>query len=370
MARQTTPFMSVVVPVYNGAATIGRALDSLLAQDYPKDRFEIIVVNDGSSDNSAEVVASRPSVRYIALPRNMGIPSAQNAGLEAAKGDIYVCFNDDCQAAPDFLTQLAKGYAQLDKPAGIGGVLVKHVSGKVKGLVATYIEASGSGSAPSTSAVGPAFLPGPAKRLLGYVLSNYAPRQHTQSSGREYNEVVELYGANASFPIDMLRAIGGWDVSMAAPAIGGIEDRDVSFRMKQHFPGYHLYAMYSARVMLDQDPEDTAVSLKTYLLRPYRRGPFNVAFHAKNGLTPPIFPFPMLITLVLLATVVLSPLAALLELVLVPQLCYGWWVQRSWIDRRPIYLLFPYLQLAEETMVIAGLIKGFFVHNRKKHAAH
>src|SRR5581483_8514292 len=113
--------MSVVMPVYNGAATVERALDSLLNQDYPKDRYEIITVNDGSSDNTAEVLKAYKGVRYVELPRNMGIPSAQNAGLAVAKGDIYVSFNDDCQAAPDFLTQLAKGYAELDKPLGLGG---------------------------------------------------------------------------------------------------------------------------------------------------------------------------------------------------------------------------------------------------------
>ncbi len=370
MPDQAKPFMSVVVPVYNGAATIGRALDSLLAQDYPKDRFEIIVVNDGSNDSSAEAVISRKSIHYVELPYNMGIPSAQNAGLKAARGDVYVCFNDDCQAAPDFLSQLAKGYAQLDKPAGIGGVVVKHVSGKVKGLVANYIEASGSGAAPSAGDLGPAFLPRSAKRLLGYVLGNYAPRQYDQAAEREYDEVVELYGANASFPIGMLRKIGGWDLSMAAPAIGGIEDRDVSYRMKQHFPDHHFYAMRSARVMLDQDPDDTAVSIKTYLLRPYRRGPFNYAFHSQNGLTPPIFPSPLLIAVIFLVAAFVSPFAALVELLFLPQLCYGWWAQRAFVDHRTLYLLFPYLQLAEETMVIGGLIKGFVVHNRKKHAAH
>ena len=62
-----------------------------------------------------------PTVRYTELPHNMGIPAAQNAGLEAAEGDIYVAFNDDFQAAPDFLSQLARGYAELEKPMGIGG---------------------------------------------------------------------------------------------------------------------------------------------------------------------------------------------------------------------------------------------------------
>ncbi len=369
MAAPKLPFMSVVVPVYNGAATIGRALDSLQNQNYPKDRYEVIAVNDGSSDNSAHVLKSRADVRYVELPHNMGIPSAQNAGLAVAKGDIYVSFNDDCQAAPDFLTQVAKGYAELDKPLGIGGILVKQAAGHVKGVVANFIEASGSGAAPGAGDVTPSFLPGPAKRLLGYLLGNYVRPSRKEPVQRDVDEVVELYGANASFPIDKLRAVGGWDESMAAPAIGGIEDRDVCYRLKQKFPNHHFYAIHAARVMLEQDPDDTAVSFKTYLLRPYRRGPFNYAFHARNGLTPPFFPFPLLIALVVLLSLPFFPLIALVELLLLPLICYGWWLQRAFLERRAMYALFPYLQLAEETMVIAGLLRGMIMHNRKKHAA-
>lgn len=365
MSKQKFPFMSVVMPVYNGAATVERALDSLLNQDYPKDRYEIITVNDGSSDDTAEVLKARKDIHYVELPHNMGIPSAQNAGLAAAKGDIYVCFNDDCQAAPDFLSQLAKGYAELDKPLGIGGVLVKQAAGNVKGLVANYIEASGSGAAPNAGDIGPHFLPGIAKRLLNYLFGSYI--RPTKAVERAVDEVVELYGANASFPIEKLRAVGGWDVAMAAPAIGGIEDRDVCYRLRQAFPDHHIYAVHAARVMLEQDPDDTAVSFKAYLLRQYRRGPFNYAFHARNGLTPPIFPFPILIALAVLLTVPFAPLLAIVELFVLPLLCYGWWMQRAFVNHKPLYIFFPYIQLAEEAMVIAGLVRGFFVHNVRKH---
>ena len=92
MDQQSKLFISVVMPVYNGAATIGPALDSLLAQDYPQDRYEVIVVNDGSADDTAKVVAERQNVRYVELPRNIGKPSALNAGLEAATGEIFATF--------------------------------------------------------------------------------------------------------------------------------------------------------------------------------------------------------------------------------------------------------------------------------------
>ena len=84
MDQQGKPFVSVLLPVYNGAATIGPALDSLVAQDYPADRYEVIVVNDGSTDDTAKVVAERQDLRYIELPHNMGISPALNALPDAA----------------------------------------------------------------------------------------------------------------------------------------------------------------------------------------------------------------------------------------------------------------------------------------------
>ena len=296
----------------------------------------------------------------------MGIPVAQNAGLEAAKGDLYVNFNDDFQAAPDFLSELVRAYADLDKPVGIGGVVVKSASGKTKGFTANYIEAIRDGAAPSTTDIGPAFLPSAVKRLLTYVVSNFSVKKYVANGTLDHQEVVELYGANASFPIAMLRQIGGWDASTAAPAIGGIEDRDICFRLRQQFPDHHFYIVRSARLMLDLDSRDSAVTVKSFLLRPYRRGPFNYVFHIKYGLTPPLFPFPPLILLILLAAGALAPLLVPLLIVLLPQLCYGWWLSRMLIERRPMYLLFPYVQLAEETMVMIGLVRGFIMRTQRR----
>lgn len=364
MTGHDAPFMSVVLPVYNGAVTLGRALDSLLAQDYPSYKYEIIVVNDGSTDQTGQVVAARPSVRYVELARNQGIPVAQNAGLEAAKGDIYVAFNDDFQAAPDFLSQLARGYAELPNAIGIGGRVVNQATTRPKGLMANFIQANRNGAAPAVIEVGPTFLPGPIKRLLVYYISNFSAGRNREQEAREYQEVVELYGANASFPVDLLRQIDGWDPTTAAPSIGGIEDRDICLRMRKQFPDCDFYVMRSARVMLDLDPGDSSVSIRSYLLRPYRRGPFNYAFHAKNKMAPPLFPIPPAILMLLLACAITMPLLLPLLGVVLPQLGYAWWARRAIIDRRPMYLLFPYLQAAEESMVILGLLKGYVMHAR------
>ena len=371
MDQQSKPFISVLLPVYNGAATLGPALDSLVAQDYPADRYEVIVVNDGSTDDTARVVAERQNLRYIELPHNMGIAPAQNAGLDAARGEILVVFNDDCLAAPDYLSQLVLGYQRVDKPLGIGGVIVKRAPDKVKGATANYVEAISVGN-PTVDESGLDFLPPVVRRFYIYLKINYASRKNSQQDQQDhYPELVEMYGANSSFLISELRQVGGWDTSMSAPAVGGIEDRDVCFRLRQRFPDRHFYSARPAHITLDQDVTDSAVSFKSHMLRQYRRGPFNYAFHVKHGLVPPLFPFPPLILCTLLAysvaVAILQPSLLLflpVLLVLLPQVCYGWWIKRAIVARRPVYLLFPYFQWVEETMVLVGLLRGYLRFGR------
>lgn len=87
------PLVSVLIPAYNAASTLLRALESVWIQDYSP--LEILVVNDGSKDNTAEVAAKYADrgVRLIDLPRNLGECGAMNAGIRAAKGE-FIAFLD------------------------------------------------------------------------------------------------------------------------------------------------------------------------------------------------------------------------------------------------------------------------------------
>jgi glycosyltransferase involved in cell wall biosynthesis len=85
-------YYSIIIPVYNGAGTLEACLTALVNQDYPRDQYEIIVVNDGSTDGSTEIAARFP-VRIVHLPSNQGRIAARNAGAEAATHNTLV-FND------------------------------------------------------------------------------------------------------------------------------------------------------------------------------------------------------------------------------------------------------------------------------------
>jgi len=101
------PFVSIVIPTYNGRALLAVCLLSLRAQSYPADRFEVIVVDDASSDGTVEYLAAEfPWVRVAALTQNSGFIAACNAGVAAAQGEVLVLLNNDTEAEPGWLAAL------------------------------------------------------------------------------------------------------------------------------------------------------------------------------------------------------------------------------------------------------------------------
>jgi glycosyltransferase involved in cell wall biosynthesis len=93
--------VSVVIPVFNGERHIGEALASVRAQSYSP--FEVIVVDDGSTDGTAEVVTAVPEVTYLLRPHE-GAPAARNAGVAAARGTYLAFLDADDLMPPDKLT--------------------------------------------------------------------------------------------------------------------------------------------------------------------------------------------------------------------------------------------------------------------------
>jgi GT2 family glycosyltransferase len=127
-----TPRVSVVVCSYNGGRTLEQCLRSLLALDYPD--YEIIVVDDGSTDNTREILARFPKVRAIHQP-NLGLSAARNAGLQAATGEIIAYTDSDCFADPDWLTHLVYQFERTDA-AAVGGPNLTPEDGWLTGCVA------------------------------------------------------------------------------------------------------------------------------------------------------------------------------------------------------------------------------------------
>jgi glycosyltransferase involved in cell wall biosynthesis len=109
----TRPLVSCIVPVYNGEAYLGEALDSILAQTWRP--LEIIVVNDGSRDGSAAVAEAYGAVVRVIEQANAGCAAARNAGLAAATGEFVAFLDADDFWHPEKLDrQMARFEARPD----------------------------------------------------------------------------------------------------------------------------------------------------------------------------------------------------------------------------------------------------------------
>ena len=102
---------SVVIPNWNGRDLLGKYLPSIVAALAGNPANEIVVVDNGSGDGSAEfVLRNFPQVKLVALEKNLGFGGGSNAGFRAAANDIVVLLNSDMRVAPDFLAPLLEGF--------------------------------------------------------------------------------------------------------------------------------------------------------------------------------------------------------------------------------------------------------------------
>jgi glycosyltransferase involved in cell wall biosynthesis len=103
------PLVSIIMPCYNGEAFLAEAIDSVLGQTFHD--FELIVVDDGSADRSAEILARYGDRIRVIRQANRGVSAARNAGIEAARGDFIAFLDSDDYWEPVFLDEMIKGMA-------------------------------------------------------------------------------------------------------------------------------------------------------------------------------------------------------------------------------------------------------------------
>jgi glycosyltransferase involved in cell wall biosynthesis len=185
---------SVIVPAYNAEKTIEECLKALLEQDFPKQDYEIIVVDDGSTDGTAKVAAKYP-VRVI-RQKHAGPAAARNAGARNARGEIFVFTDADCRPRSNWLSTLLSSFAAAD----IGGV----------------------GGPYETSDEGP-------------ILSRIIGREIAYKHARMPKFVDYLGSFNCAYRKDLFQKAGGFDESFME-ASG--EDNDLSYRVAAM--GYRL----------------------------------------------------------------------------------------------------------------------------------
>jgi O-antigen biosynthesis protein len=183
------PKTSVIVCTFNGRRTLTQCLESLLKLDYPN--YEVIVVNDGSTDTTAKI-AGNYGFRVITT-ENRGLSSARNTGLNAATGEIVAYIDDDAHADAHWLRYLASTFMNTQY-VGVGG---PNIAPPDDGLIAECVAHS----------------PGNPVHIL---LSD--------------SEAEHIPGCNMAFRKSALEAIGGFDPQFRVAG----DDVDVCWRLQQN----------------------------------------------------------------------------------------------------------------------------------------
>ncbi len=326
---------SVVVCVYNGADSVGKTLESLRGQKYAKTDFEVVVVDDGSTDATADVLAASKNIRVVTHDKNRGHSAARNSGFEAARGKYVAYIDADCIADPAWLTELEKAL-ELPGTMAAGGRIAPF---QQKYIAQRYLVRSGYGR-PAVLQLGQAKTPW--QRLKAYVMDKFS---QASEPILEAGVVCEVYGANAAFERAKLQAVKGFP-----PGLRACEDAAICQRITGKFPEEAIRFTPAAKVEHAFD-----ASFGDYLRKIFHRQADNLVYYRMLQKTPPVFPFPVGVILGTVLGALVRPWLGLAALLVLPLLAYSWWLVAAFKRRSLEYLAYAYMQFAEELVRDAGL---------------
>ncbi|QSV44940.1 glycosyltransferase [Geobacter benzoatilyticus] len=207
------PFISVVIATCNRADYLRTCLNSIVNQTVPRHLFEVIVVNDGSTDQTAKVLeefveADAVNLNVIHQP-NAGVSAARNAGVATATAPYIGFTDDDCILPPNWLQRIINTWESVEGDiAGIGGPLDTVIDNgdSLAGHFIRYLDEFN-------------YIPVITQLVV-------RPVHVTKLKGNE--EIAYLRTSNASFKRSCLESINGFDVSFRRP---GGEDPDLCYRL-------------------------------------------------------------------------------------------------------------------------------------------
>ena len=132
--NRSPPLISVIIPIHNAQEALGDCLDALERQATPREKYEIIVVNDGPVDAIVETIADRHGVTFLSQPQR-GAAAARNLGAKQAQGDILLFTDADCVPESNWVEVMVAPFADQEI-AGVCGV----VHTRQTGLVPRFIQ--------------------------------------------------------------------------------------------------------------------------------------------------------------------------------------------------------------------------------------
>lgn len=340
---QNKIFASVVICTFNRSAYLGACIESILAQNYPRDRYEVIVVDDGSTDATPEV-ARTEGIRFIRHASNKGLPAARNTGIAAAKGAVVAFIDDDAVADPDWLEHLVAPFADPTVSASGG----RTVAYKTNRLAERYLAAEGSGN-PAPLEFGKS--KNPLWRFWVYLKDMFAPL----AAAAAPMDVQAVFGLNCAYRTAAVEKFGGFDEVLTTD-----EDSELSVRFRDH--GARI--MFVPAAIIHHRHRESIASL---IRQKYYRAESTFRAYKKEGKVPPIFPIPLFYVALAGGFLFLQPEIGLLFAIIGPLLLYCWWPIRALRENKFEYCAYSYIQLVLESAVVLGLVRGKFRSIIKTH---
>lgn len=140
MNKVKYPFVSVIVPAYNEEMYIGGCLESIKSQEYPKEKIEIIVVNDGSTDNTIKIIENHKqecnNFRVI-TQKNSGAAIATNRGIQNSLGDIICLIDSDAVIEKNWMKKIIKEFDD-PKVGAVGSNILIYNKNKILAKIMGY----------------------------------------------------------------------------------------------------------------------------------------------------------------------------------------------------------------------------------------
>ncbi len=218
------PVYSVIVPAYQAAGSLELCLDALSAQTVARELYEVIVVDDGSTDGTGEI-ARRAGAQVIAQ-RNAGAAAARNAGAAVARGNLLLFTDADCAPVPGWIAALVAPFADE----------------RVAGSKGTYLSRQ--------------------RQIISRFTQLEYEDRYDRMAGAETIDFVDTY--SAAYRRDIFRANAGFD-----PAFLFDEDQEFSFRLTEK--GYRLVFAPAAQVYHRHN-----ATLAAYIRRKFLMGHWKV----------------------------------------------------------------------------------------------
>jgi lipopolysaccharide/colanic/teichoic acid biosynthesis glycosyltransferase/glycosyltransferase involved in cell wall biosynthesis len=269
MPSEAGPRVSVVVPAYNAARTLPLCLRALEGQDFPSHLYEVIVVDDGSTDDTV-AIARAAGVQVIAQP-HAGPAAARNRGAAASRGELVLFTDADCAPVPGWISALEGAFAD---PA-------------VAGAKGAYLTRQ--------------------RELVPRLTQLEFLERYDRMAGSEMIDFVDTY--SAAYRRDVFLANNGFDTIFPTASV---EDQEFSFRLAEK--GYRLVFVPAAQVYHRHNPTLRAYARRKFLIGYWKS--LLAAWHpgriVKDSYTPGSLKLQIVLVAAMLGAAAIAALVSLL----------------------------------------------------------